>query len=232
MSTSKENKTKVKKQNYFIDGCCRMKLLVTGLWKIKKNNTKARCYASHKTIELCAGVRSALTDHAKGMKHISAVNKVSTFFQFKISKTSVPVPAKNNHVNSTVVVDSAISSNQGILDTFVTNLHFIKAEIIWSLKYVTNGFSNRANDELTETFAAIFPDSRIAKSFSLARAKSLYTVTHGLAPYLKSVLVSTLDKSDVHVYSFDESLNDVTQICEMDLHVRFWESVSYRVETR
>ena len=202
------------------------------LVKDKKNNTKARCYASHKTIELCAGVRSALTDHAKGMKHISAVNKVSTFFQFKISKTSVPVPAKNNHVNSTVVVDSAISSNQGILDTFVTNLHFIKAEIIWSLKYVTNGFSNRANDELTETFAAIFPDSRIAKSFSLARAKSLYTVTHGLAPYFKSVLVSTLDKSDVHVYSFDESLNDVTQICEMDLHVRFWESVSYRVETR
>ena len=40
MSTSKENKTKVKKQNYFIDGCCRMKLLVTGLWKIKRTTQK------------------------------------------------------------------------------------------------------------------------------------------------------------------------------------------------
>ena len=69
---------------------------------------------------------------------------------------------------------------------------------------MTNGFSYRANDELTETFAAMFPDSQIAKSFSLARTKSMYAVTHGLAPYFKYVLVSTLNKSDVHVYSFDE----------------------------
>ena len=69
-------------------------------------------------------------------------------------------------------------------------------------------------------------------SLSLARVKSIYAVTHGLAPYFKSVLVSTLDKSDVHVYSLDEVLNDVTQTCEMDFYVRFWESVSNRVETR
>ena len=62
-------------------------------------------------------------------------------------------------------------------------------------------------------------------SLSLARVKSIYAVTHGLAPYFKSVLVSTLDKSDVHVYSLDEVLNDVTQTCEMDFYVRFWESV-------
>ena len=78
----------------------------------------------------------------------------------------------------------------------------------------------------------MFPDSRIAKSFNLARTKSMYTVTHGLAPYFKAVLVSTREKSDVHLYSFEESLNDVTQTCEMDLYVRFWESVSNRVKTR
>ena len=165
------------------------------------------------------------------MKHISALNKVSTFFQSKISKKSGPVLAKSNHVNSTIVVDSAISSNQGTLDTFVTNFDSKKAEI-WFLKSVTNGFYNRANDELTEIFAAMFPDSRIAKSFNLARTKSMYTVTHGLAPYFKAVLVSTREKSDVHLYSFEESLNDVTQTCEMDRYVRFWESVSNRVKTR
>ena len=83
------------------------------------------------------------------MKHISALNKVSTFFQSKISKKSGPVLAKSNHVNSTIVVDSAISSNQGTLDTFVTNFDSKKAEI-WFLKSVTNGFYNRANDELTD----------------------------------------------------------------------------------
>ena len=60
----------------------------------------------------------------------------------------------------------------------------------------------------------------------------MYTVTYGVAPNFKSVLVPNLDKSDVHVYSFDESLNDVTQACEMNLYVRFWESVSNRVDTR
>ena len=34
------------------------------------------------------------------------------------------------------------------------------------------------------------------------------------------------------MYSFDESLNDVTQTCEIDLYVHFWDAVSNRVETR
>ena len=72
-------------------------------------------------------------------------------------------------------MDSAISSNRGTLNTFITNFDSTKAEIIWSLKSVTSGFSNRANDELTETFATMFPDSRIAKSFSLAKTKSMYS---------------------------------------------------------
>ena len=164
MSTSKENKTKVKKQKYFIDDCLQDETFSNWLVKDKNDNTKARCSICHKTIELSSSGHSTLTDHAKGMKHISAVNKVSTFFQSKISKKSGPVPAKNNHVNSIIVVDSAISS--GTLDIFVTSFDSTKAEIIWSLKSVTNGFSNWPNDELTEAFAGMFSDSQIAKSFS------------------------------------------------------------------
>ena len=62
-------------------------------------------------------------------------------------------------------MDSAISSNQGTLDTFVTDFDSAIAEIIWSLNFVTKGFANRANDELTKAFAAMFPDSRIGKCF-------------------------------------------------------------------
>ena len=72
--------------------------------KDKNDSTKARCSVCHKTIELSSSSSgcSALTDQAKGMNHISAVNKVSTFFKCKISKKSGPVPAKNNHVNSSL----------------------------------------------------------------------------------------------------------------------------------
>ena len=85
MSTSKENKTKVKKQKYFTDDWLQDEAFSNWLVKDKNDNTKTRCSVCHKTIELSSSGRSAFTDHAKGMKHISAVNKVSTFFQSKIS---------------------------------------------------------------------------------------------------------------------------------------------------
>ena len=188
MSTSKESKRKVKKKKYFIDDWLQHEAFGDWLVKDKKDNTKARCSVCHKTIELSSSGCLALTDHAKGMKDISAVNKVSTLIQSKISKKSGPVPAKNNHVNSTTVADSVKSSNQGAMDTSVTDFDSTIAEIIWSLNFVTKGFSNGANDELTETFAAMFPDSRIGKCFSFARINSMYIVKHGLAPYFKSVL--------------------------------------------
>ena len=40
-----------------------------------------------------------------------------------------------------------------------------------------NGFSNIANDEVSETFAAMFPDSYIAKSF-IREKQSQYTHLH------------------------------------------------------
>ena len=224
MNGNVQVKSKVKNQKYFVDDWLYEDVFSTWLVKDKNDNTKARCSVCHKTIELSSSGRSALTDHAKGLKHTSAVNKVSTFFQSKCKKSTEPKNATSKNSDE--------GNNNSTLDTFIVNSDTIKAEIIWSLKSVMNGFSNRANDELHETFAAMFPDSQIAKSFSLARTKSMYTVVYGLAPHFKSVLLSDLERSDIHVFSFDESLNEVTQTCEMDLYARFWEPSSNRVETR
>ena len=74
-----------------------------------------------------------------------------------------------------------------------------------------DGFSVRSNDELNETLSAMFPDSKIAGSFSMARTKSRYAINHGIYPYFKSLL-SSLSQSNIHVYSFDESLNNITDM--------------------
>ena len=73
-----------------------------------------------------------------------------------------------------------------------------------------NGFSVRANDELKYTFVAMFPDSKIASSFSMARTTTMYVINDGLTSYFKSLLLDSLKKSDIYVYSFDKSLNYVT----------------------
>ena len=73
-----ENKSQ--KQKYFIDDWLQDEAFSDWLVKDKNDSTKARCSVCHKTIEFSFIGLSALTDHAKEMKHISAVNKVSTIF--------------------------------------------------------------------------------------------------------------------------------------------------------
>ena len=41
-----------------------------------------------------------------------------------------------------------------------------------------------------------------------------------------------LKKSDLYVISFDESLNDVTQSCQMDVLIRYFDSIDRKVKMR
>ena len=72
--------------------------------------------------------------------------------------------------------------------------------------------------------AVMFPDSKIVQNFKLGKDKFAYVVNHGLAPYFKNLLLAEIKKSNIHVFSFDESLNDATQTYEMDVYIRYWNS--------
>ena len=60
----------------------------------------------------------------------------------------------------------------------------------------------------------------------------MYVINHALAPCFKSLLLDSLKKSDIYVYSFDDSLNYVTQTCEMDLYIRYWDIIDNQVNVR
>ena len=108
----------------------------------------------------------------------------------------------------------------------------IKAEIIRVLKSVFCGFSNRPCHELSDVFVKMFPDSDITKGFKMGKIKAMYTATHGIAPYFKHLLKDNLNKSEVMVYSLDESLNEITQTCEMDLIISYWNNDVQKVDVR
>ena len=99
-----------------------------------------------------------------------------------------------------------------------TNLS--NCEIIWILKCVLSGVSVQFNDDIGETFSAMFLDINF-KDFSLNRTKSMYVINHDLAPYFQTLFIDALAKSEIHVYSFEESLDDSTQASEMNLYVRY-----------
>ena len=97
-------------------------------------------------------------------------------------------------------------------------------------------FSLCSCDGLSGLFKAMFPDSAVADSavetFSLQKDKCTYYFNYGIAPYFQSSLVDEVQKSEYYAASFDESLNSVIQMGQMDLVVSYWDDVLNRVCTR
>ena len=218
------NNKKVSKQKYFKESWLEETEFKDWLRKDQKDNKVARCAVCHKTIELSTSGRSALTDHHKGKKHLDALNKVQTFFK---------KPEKEiNHKLDKTTDPSSSGKQQVTLDHLKDSNIVTKAEIIWTLYSVQNGFSVRSNDGLSDALVAMFADSKIAKDFSMGRSKAMYVINHGLAPHFKKCLLDDINASDINVYSFDESLNDVTQTSEMDLIVRYWDVNRSQVKSR
>ena len=63
----------------------------------------------------------------------------------------------------------------------------------------------------------------IAKSFQMGQCRLMYLVNYGLAQYFKNDLIDKVKECEVFVVSFDESLNSVTYMCQMDLMLRYFD---------
>ena len=108
----------------------------------------------------------------------------------------------------------------------------MKAKIMWALKTVVSGLSHNSNNNISNCFRAMFPNNATAEQFSLGRTKFTYVVNHGLSPYFKELLPDNVNLSDCFVISFDESLNSVTQSCEMDITIRYWDILAQIMRVR
>ena len=84
------------------------------------------------------------------------------------------------------------SKNQNNLELVVTNSEKTKAEIIWAIKSITAGNSNKSCSDNDVLFQIIFSDSKIVKSFQLLPTKLKYLINFEIAPYFKSLLVERL----------------------------------------
>ena len=83
--------------------------------------------------------------------------------------------------------------------------------------------SLRSCEQKKFLFSAMFNDNNIAKSLQLGKTKCGYYVTYGAARFFESEITKVLNKSPCYSVSFDESLNKIFQLEQMDLNVRFWD---------
>ena len=72
------------------------------------------------------------------------------------------------------------------------------------------------------TFEAMFPDNKVAANFHCGPDKTKYLINWGIAPWVKERLKLKIEKVPYVVVSFDESLNKTTQMCQMDIVLRYW----------
>ena len=116
------------------------------------------------------------------------------------------------------------------MNKYVTKNQVLKAEILWTLKTVTSHCSYKSNENVSDVFRSMFPDSEIAKRFTCGERKTSYLSVFGIAEHFKKQTLS--DVNGHFVLLFDESLNKKMQEKQLDIHVRYWESNQEAVVTR
>ena len=121
----------------------------------------------------------------KEKKHKEILSKKNNFF---LPKNKAPHIVIEEPTNS-------VADGQQTLEDVLVSTNSVRAEIIWILKSVMSGYSVRSNDDLSLTFAAMFPE--LKRTFNMARTKSMYVINHRLAHYFKSLLKASIDRSDI-----------------------------------
>lgn len=215
----------------------------------------ARCTICKKTFSLSNMGRQAVESHSASKKHRNLItsdpaqtslqmfqrrsvppNLASSLPQQESSSQAESLPPPSSSRCESIATDYS-GSDQQRLSTGGISQHLVKecvskAEIKWALKSVTSHYSFHSAYDLPVIFREMFPDSEIAKTYSMGDSKLRYSVVYGLAPYFKSQLESSIRSSIYLVACFDEAFNKITRSKQMDLIYRFWDDRQNVVATR
>ena len=154
------------------------------LRKVEKDTYSAECTICSKTFDISSIGESALTSYMKGKKHCERATSVCESQSIYFSKSesadlSGPSEGSNNHLSA----HSTGSISKSSLDSMIVMTSVAHAEICGALKIVSSKYSKSSSDNIGQLFRVMFPDSKVAESFSFAKIKSRYIITYGLAPY-------------------------------------------------
>ena len=87
---------------------------------------------------------------------------------------------------------------------------------MFTLKFIVSNWSASSIDGMSQLLQCMFTDSEIAKDFHTTLA---YITNFGIAPYFHQPLIDELKNCNYYSLSFDESLNDFMQTCQMETFV-------------
>ena len=170
-------------------------------------DTSAKCKLCKKVFKLSNMAADALKSHADSERHkqeIKNLQAIQSFFDKPGMKSSSTTSAKSDSTEETSQPSSSGSSSasgstmassigdksttsssankvlsQSTIDTNIIFNSVIKAEIIWSLFSVCEGFSNNSAKYLNQTFQSMFSECPTAQKFQLGPDKLKYVINWG-----------------------------------------------------
>lgn len=173
-----------------------------------ENNNNAMCKFCKKTFSLGTMGLKAGESHMRGEKHQRYVAAASGT---RLIPALLPT-------QPSICSDA---TSQSAMTSFISPPETQKAEVLWVLHTVVRHYSFKSNEDISGVFAAMFPDSRLAKSFTCGENKTAYIAKYGIASFIKKELSRSISEK-TYVVMFDESMNKTTKTKQMDLHLRFW----------
>ena len=188
-------------------------------WLDSDSNNKIsfRCKFCCSKISLSNMGKRALESHMQGVRHKQKTPVKSGCIFKTVRKTT-----SDANVNTSATTSKVVN----MLTLTMKNSEIITAEIYWALKVVQSNLSLNSCNDLNSLFWKMFPDSDIARSYSMAKTKLSYAINFGIATYFRTLLLEKLVKSKFYTVCFDESLNEVVQKCQMDASLRFWDKTA------
>ena len=169
------------------------------------------------------GQRS-LTSHQDSYVHKSLIKsanapKISNYFSTSSVTMSTTTHSEQViHIDSTSTQDETSTSFQtqstmessrnltsGSSSYFFNKRQVIAAEIKWCLNIIHNRMAVNSCTDISALFRSMFPDSSIAKCFSLGKTKCSYLVNHGIAKFFNKRLIEDIHLCSDFVICFDEA---------------------------
>lgn len=205
---------------------------------VKDSPFRASCRLCRYSFSLSNMGRRAVSSHAEGSKHkIAAKNSgaITNYFSSPVDakpQFNNPEPSTSQPVATDDGNDSSLLRRNSRVNDFLIKEDSTRAEILWCIQVVMNHRTMRSAARDVGVFKRMFSDSEIATKIQLQKDKMGYVIVHGIAPYFKTILFHEIELADVITVGFDESLNKVSQMQQMDIDIHYWDNSKDEVVVR
>jgi hypothetical protein len=160
---------------------------------VKNDKHQAECKLCKTRFQICGSGKGQGKAHAKGNRHTELEKLHDSNRKLVIAASASDEPASSTSVS--------LNPRPCVFNQMDKVL---KAEILAALKYVKFHHSFKSSNQDGDLYAEMFPDSEIAKLYSMGKTKLKYLIQFGIAPYVKEIIMYEM-KGSAFSFSFDET---------------------------